>query len=362
MSNNTFVTFNLHGLLFAVDVKAVKEIMWLPELTIIEELPRFITGVINLHGGIVPVMDILLRLGHNPKRYHCSDRLIILDLERLHDEDTCRQTLPLTSGSRAGPVGIIATEVLDVLDLYEKEIGFPAFQAETNKSRSSIIGSEAKIGDEIFMVIDPCKLFDSEIPADEIESDKHESIREKVYGYFSPESEPEERAVFHNRAVNLRQAVADMGSEKLRPAAVVSLNNEYLCVELDAVREFSKLRNFTHIPCCPEHIAGNMNYRGTVLTVIDIRGILNMKSGSAGKSAKVIVADTGEYHVGVIVDDILDVIYLDDDGIVPVPPSLSVMNGKFVKGAADYGNRLMPVLDFKEILSWDGLTVDDEVQ
>ena len=142
--------------------------------------------------------------------------------------------------------------------------------------------------------------------------------------------------------------------------AVVSLNSECLCVELEAVREFSRIHNFTPVPCCPEHIAGNMNLRGNVLTVIDIRGLLNMQAGKISESKKVIVADAGEFSIGIIIDEILDVISLNASDIVPVPSSVRALNEKFVKGAAPYGDRMAALLDLKEILAWEGLIVNEE--
>jgi chemotaxis signal transduction protein len=84
-------------------------------------------------------------------------------------------------------------------------------------------------------------------------------------------------------------------------------------------------------------------------------------TGKISESTKVIVADSGEFPVGVIVDEILDVIYLGALDIVPVSASIRALNEKFVKGAAFYGSGMMAILDFKEILSWNGLLVDEEV-
>jgi len=37
------------------------------------------------------------------------------------------------------------------------------------------------------------------------------------------------------------------------------------------------------------------------------------------------------------------------------------LNEKFIKGAAPYNNRMMAILDFKEILTWELLVVNEEV-
>jgi purine-binding chemotaxis protein CheW len=361
MTNQSFLTFTLHGLLLAIDTKVVRKIIWLPELTLIEECPSYIAGVINLRGKIVPVMDLNVRFGHAAPGYNCSDSVIILGVSEFIAGIPNPQALFPILNSEIDLMGIIVNEVLDVIDISKENIEPPPFEQRELTPHSHFVSGEAKTGEDIIMIIDPRTLFDSEFVTCESEIEQPEIISESAISYFSPEANRQERVIFHNRAINLQQVSDGEDSARVIPVAVISLSNECIGVELEAVREFSKIRNFTPIPCCPEHIAGNMNLRGNVLTVIDISGLLNVPAGKIGESTKVIVADSGEFPVGVIVDEILDVIYLKERDIVPVASSIRALNEKFVKGAAFYGSRMMAILDFKEILSWNGLIVNEEV-
>src|SRR5208283_546351 len=354
MTNQSFLTFTLHGLLLAIDTKVVREIIWLPELTLIEECPAYISGVINMHGKLVPAMDLTVRFGHTPQRYSCSDRVIMLDVSEFIFEVPDRQSLLPTLNSQIDLLGIIVNDVLDVIDVAEENIEPPLFEKRELKPHPHFISGEAKAGENIIMIIDPRTILDPEFETQESDSEKHEIIPQVAISYFCPEADDNEREIFHNRATNLKQMFEGDDSEKVMPVAVISLNNEYVCVELETVREFSRVHNFTPVPCCPEHIAGNMNLRGNVLTLVDIRGLLNMQAGNIRETTKVIVADSGEFPVGVIVDAIIDVIDLKAPDIVSGPSSMRVDNEKFVKGAAPYSGRMMALLDLKEILSWDG--------
>jgi purine-binding chemotaxis protein CheW len=361
MTNQSFLTFTLHGLLLAIDTKVVRKIIWLPELTLIEECPSYIAGVINLRGKILPVMDLNVRFGHAAPGYQCSDRVIILGVSEFIAEIPDQQIMLPTLNSPIDMMGIIVNEVLDVLDIPEENIEPPPFGKRELKPHPHFVSGEAKAGEDIVMILNPRTILDSEFELKESEIEKPEIISESAMSYFSPGANQQERKIFRNRAINLQQASDGEDSERVIPVAVISLSNECVGVELEAVREFSKIRNFTPVPCCPEHIAGNMNLRGNVLTVIDISSLLNVATGKISESTKVIVADSGEFPVGVIVDEILDVIYLGALDIVPVSASIRALNEKFVKGAAFYGSGMMAILDFKEILSWNGLLVDEEV-
>jgi purine-binding chemotaxis protein CheW len=339
MTNQSFLTFTLHGLLLALDTKVVREIIWLPELTLIEECPSYIAGVVNMRGKIVPVMDLNIRFGHSPQRYGVSDRIIILDVTELYSEVPDMQSKIQNPKSKIDLLGIIVNEVLDVIDVSGEDIELPPFEGRETEPHPHFVSGAAKAGENIVMILNHWTILDSEFELKESEIEKPEIIPQSAISYFCHEADQKEKKIFHNRAINLKQVFDGEDSERVMPVVVISLNNECVCVELEAVREFSKIHNFTPIPCCPEHIVGNMNLRGNVLTVVDISGLLNMQAGKISESTKVIVADSGEFPVGVIVDEILDVIYLRASDIVPLPPSIRALNEKFVKGAALYGNR-----------------------
>ena len=61
-----FITFTLAAADFGVDIMAVREIKGWSETTAIPNAPRFINGVINLRGIIVPIMDLRARFGMEP--------------------------------------------------------------------------------------------------------------------------------------------------------------------------------------------------------------------------------------------------------------------------------------------------------
>jgi purine-binding chemotaxis protein CheW len=61
-----FITFTLDDGEYGVDIMAVREIKGWTETTAIPNAPRFISGVINLRGIIVPIMDLRARFGMAP--------------------------------------------------------------------------------------------------------------------------------------------------------------------------------------------------------------------------------------------------------------------------------------------------------
>ena len=62
MTTEPHLIFALCGAPYAVSALAVCEIIPLPELTPLAELPSYVAGVINLRGKVVPVIDLNLRM------------------------------------------------------------------------------------------------------------------------------------------------------------------------------------------------------------------------------------------------------------------------------------------------------------
>ncbi len=58
-----YLTFDLHGESYGVNVLKIREIIRLTNITAVPQMPAYVRGVINLRGKIIPVMDLRLRFG-----------------------------------------------------------------------------------------------------------------------------------------------------------------------------------------------------------------------------------------------------------------------------------------------------------
>jgi purine-binding chemotaxis protein CheW len=98
-----FLTFKVHGQVYGIPVPAVLEIVRAQRIRRVPGTPRFVAGVINLRGKVVPVVDVRLRL-ELP--------------EKAPDERTC---IVITQ-CREQTVGLIVDDVRDVLGLPDSRI------------------------------------------------------------------------------------------------------------------------------------------------------------------------------------------------------------------------------------------------
>ena len=74
-------TFRLGSEEYAVCVSQVQEIVRLTAITAVPRSPRYVEGVINLRGRIVPVIDLAKRFELTPRDRTKATRIIIIEVE-----------------------------------------------------------------------------------------------------------------------------------------------------------------------------------------------------------------------------------------------------------------------------------------
>ncbi|MDR1272022.1 MAG: chemotaxis protein CheW [Clostridiales Family XIII bacterium] len=73
---NRYLTFNVDGTVYGLQIKFVKEIVGMQKATKVPETPDFVKGVINLRGHIVPLIDMRLKFGISEIPY--TDRTCVV--------------------------------------------------------------------------------------------------------------------------------------------------------------------------------------------------------------------------------------------------------------------------------------------
>lgn len=356
MDSRHLLIFDLDGARFGLDARLVRESVWLPELTPVEEAPPWVVGLFSLRGRIVPVADLHLRFHHPARRYTPDDRIVVLEVD-------------------SQPMGLIVSDVCEVIELPGDAIQPPPQFDGAAASPLHLVAGEARVGDELVALLDVPRLMhlsqaslpspppraEEGVEAPSLARSAGEGCTLKGIkggGYFCPEATSEERALFRARALTLRETGSDEEGERLG-LAVVELGGEYFGVELAAVQEFRDIDQLSPIPCCPPHILGAMSLRGNLLTLIDPRSALGLPPAARG--GKAVIARLGEQAMGIAVDEVHDVVYLRGDELQSPPPALRERCGAEITGTAPYAGRTMTVLDLSALLAREEWVVDENV-
>lgn len=101
------VVFSLGNESYGVDIYKVREIIRVPAITPVPRTPEYVEGVINLRGGVIPVIDLRKRFGMEKGKESADRRIVVAEL-----------------GSQT--VGFIVDGVSEVLEVDGSEIDPPS--------------------------------------------------------------------------------------------------------------------------------------------------------------------------------------------------------------------------------------------
>lgn len=133
----SFVVFKLNGGLFGIDILKVREITNLLEVFPVPNAPPFISGIIDLRGVIIPIINLKAKLG-------------------LHGGSTSKRARILIVSLRGRVAGFISDEVKDVVRVEKEKVKQPP--ALLKESGGEVFDGIFKLNDEVVFVLNIEKL------------------------------------------------------------------------------------------------------------------------------------------------------------------------------------------------------------
>ena len=97
--------FTLGGEAFAVDVRCVREVFALEEVTVVPGAPSYVVGMANVRGHIVPTLDVRSLLGLPRREIGPGTRALVLETALLQAAVATEGVLGLAAFDEVMPVG-----------------------------------------------------------------------------------------------------------------------------------------------------------------------------------------------------------------------------------------------------------------
>jgi purine-binding chemotaxis protein CheW len=137
-------------------------------------------------------------------------------------------------------------------------------------------------------------------------------------------------------------------------------NKEKYAFDIKYIDEVFRYKKVALLPCTPSFIIGIINFRGKILSVIDIRNFIGFTSDAKNfnEVRQVIVVKVNEFEVGIAVDNILGYYSISSEEIQQTVLTITNERKEFFIGIAQ--NNTM-VLDIKNIMLSEKIIVNDSV-
>lgn len=128
------------------------------------------------------------------------------------------------------------------------------------------------------------------------------------------------------------------------------LDGETYAVDVMSVQEVLRVPEITPVPGVPDHVLGIINLRGKVVTVLDARRRFGLPPTAPDDASRIIIIEIGDEVIGMLVDRVTEVAYLDATQIESAPDVANRRSSHFIRGVHVNDQRMLILVDFRGLL------------
>jgi purine-binding chemotaxis protein CheW len=121
-------------------------------------------------------------------------------------------------------------------------------------------------------------------------------------------------------------------------------------INILAVHEIMRFPEMTRLPNTPNFIKGVINLRGNIIPVIDMRKRFGMPEAEDTELTRIIVVETGEKLIGLLVDNVHQVVRLPETSIDSPSGLIEGVSEDYIMGIGRLRDRLIVILNLHNIL------------
>jgi len=133
--------------------------------------------------------------------------------------------------------------------------------------------------------------------------------------------------------------------------AVFELEDQPYAIDIMKIKQIIRPLKITRLPKAPDFVEGVINLRGVVIPVIDMRKRFALPPLAQGIDTKVIIASVDRKIVGVIVDDVSEVVSVARQEIQPPPKVVRGVESEYLLGVCRLKDDILLILNLDEILT-----------
>ena len=132
-----------------------------------------------------------------------------------------------------------------------------------------------------------------------------------------------------------------------------NIAEETFGISIAQINQILKPQEIFKVPNTPPFIEGLINLRGKVITVFNLRKRFGMPEKENDDNTKIIIVNLEDLLLGFTVDSVTEIVNLQDEDIVPTPPSISSFDRRFLSGVGKMEDKLILILNLEKVLTTD---------
>jgi len=147
-------------------------------------------------------------------------------------------------------------------------------------------------------------------------------------------------------------AVSELGQRLKGKYLTFRLEDEIYGVGILCVREIIEPLDITPVPLTSPSVCGVINLRGRVIPLVDLRQEFAMSPTEIADQTVIIVLQYHQKTFGILVDEVLEVLLLEEKQIAPPPPLIGGNTGLHaLLGTGRVDERVIFLLELSSVIS-----------
>lgn len=132
---------------------------------------------------------------------------------------------------------------------------------------------------------------------------------------------------------------------------VFNLNGQFYGAEASQVFQIIKYQEATKMPRMPKFIEGIINYRGSVVPIINLSKRFDIGELEVTKKTKILITRIDDKFAGFIVNDVSEIIKFTDEDIEPAPFMVNSEASAYLKKVGKKDDKLISIIDLEKVLN-----------
>lgn len=137
---------------------------------------------------------------------------------------------------------------------------------------------------------------------------------------------------------------------------VFKLSEQLYGIDIQNVQIIEKMKSIMRVPKVPAYIKGVMNLRGEIIPVVSLRQQFELDPAEASDKTRIIIIKLDEAMVGIIVDEVKEVVEIEESQVEAVQNIQGKMKTSHILGVGKSDENIITLLNLTNIIdeAFDG--------
>ena len=142
-----------------------------------------------------------------------------------------------------------------------------------------------------------------------------------------------------------------VASKEAKQYIVVKLGNEQYGIDIQYVDNIVRMQKITRVPKAQDYFNGVINLRGEIVPIMSVRRKFELDEDVITDKTRIIILKPEHQEaIGIIVDEVKEVLSLDSDNIEKIQSNQNDEKARYINAVGKYNDNLISILNINGVI------------